>query len=92
MSIVSRIEVLLENVAVSVNPHNPLLIGGEELIYEETAAIHHVGEALDPAVVVLNPTCRGEELVLAHDDAIPRLEMERGDVARSVTAERELAG
>ena len=74
MSIVSPgSSVLLEHVAVAVDPDDALVVAGEELVDEEAAAVEHVGEALDPAVVVLDVAGGGEELVLADDDALARL-------------------
>src|SRR5438270_7568103 len=80
-------ELLLEHVSVAMDPHNPLLVAGEELIDEETAAVQHVREPLNPAVVVLDASGCGEKLVLAHDDPLTGLEMERGDVPGRVAAE-----
>ncbi len=87
-----RLERLLEHVAIAMDPDDALLIAGEELIDPEAAAVEHVGEALDAAVVVLDATGGGEELVLAHDDALPRLQMQRDDVTGRVAAERDLPG
>ena len=66
----ARLELLLEHVAVAVDPDDALVVAGEELIDPEAAAVEHVREPLDPAVVVLDVAGRGEELVLAHDDAL----------------------
>ena len=85
------LERLLEHVAVAVDPDDALVIGGEEVIDQEAAAVHHVREALDPAVVVLDAAGRGEELVLADDDPLAGLQVQRGDVSGRVTAERDLA-
>src|SRR5206468_9257996 len=63
-----------------------------EVIDEEAAAIHHVGKALDAAVVVLDSPGGGQELVLAHDDALAGLKMDRCHVTWRVTAESDLAG
>ena len=67
------LERLLEHVAVTVDPDDALVVAGEELIDEEAAAVEHVGEALDPAVVVLDVAGRGEELVLADDHPLAGL-------------------
>ena len=87
-----RLERLLEHVAVSVDPDDALVIAGEELVDPEAAAVEHVREALDPAVVVLDAAGGGQELMLAHDDPLTRLEMQRDDVTGRVAAERDLAG
>ena len=87
-----RLELLLEHVAVAVDPDDALMIAGEELVDPEAAAVQHVGEALDPAVVVLDGAGGGQELVLAHDDPLTRLQMQRDDVAGRVAAEGDLAG
>src|SRR5580704_3142365 len=86
-----RLERLLEHVPVAVDPDDALVVAGEELVDPEATAIEHVGEALDPGVVVLDAARRGQELVLAHDDSLARLKVERDDVAGSVPAERDLA-
>ena len=65
----SRLELLLEQVAVPVDPDNALVISGEELIDPEAAPVEHVCEALDAAVVVLDAPGRREELVLSHNDS-----------------------
>src|SRR5579862_3905819 len=65
----ARLERLLEHVAVAVDPDDALAVGREELVDEEAAAIEHVGEALDPRVVVLDVSGRGQKLVLANHDA-----------------------
>ena len=83
-------EVLLEHVAVAVDPDHALVVAGEELVDPEAAAVEHVREPLDAAVVVLDAAGRGQELVLADDDALAPLEVQRHDVPRRVTAEREL--
>ena len=44
-----------------------------------------------PAVVVLDAAGGGQELVLAHDDSLPRLKVERDDVTGRVAAEGDLA-
>src|SRR5271154_5871802 len=87
----ARLERLLEHVAVAVDPDDALVIAGEELVDPETTAVEHVREALDPAVVVLDGAGGGQELVLAHDDPLTRLEVERDDVAGRVAAEGDLA-
>ena len=87
-----RLEVLLEHIAVAVHPHHPLVVAGVELIDEEAAAVEHVGEALDPAVVVLDVAGGRQELVLAHDDPVARRQMQGGDMAGSVAAEGDLPG
>ena len=85
------LERLLEHVAVTVDPDDALVVAGEELIDEEAAAVEHVGKALDAAVVVLDVARRREELVLADDDSLAGLKMQRSDVTRRVAAERDLA-
>ena len=85
------LEPLLEHVAVAVHPDDALVVGGVEVVDEEATAVHHVGEALDPAVVVLHAAGRGQELVLADHDPVAGLEVQRGDVAGRITAERDLA-
>ena len=74
-----------------MDPDHALLVAREELVDPEAATVEHVGEALDAAVVVLDATGGGEELVLAHDDALPRLQMQRDDVTGRVAAEGDLA-
>src|SRR5450755_3525208 len=64
------LEDLLEHVAVAVDPDDALVVGGVEVVDEEAAAVEHVGEALDPAVVVLDVARRGQELMLADHDAL----------------------
>ena len=71
-----RLERLLEHVAVAVHPDHALVVAGEELVHEEAAAVEHVGEALDPAVVVLDVAGGGQELVLAHDDPVAGLQVQ----------------
>ena len=85
-----RLEGLLEHVAVSMDPDHALVIAGEELVDPEATAVEHVREALDAAVVVLDAAGGGEELVLAHDDPLPRLQMQRDDVTGRVAAEGDL--
>ena len=87
----ARLERLLEHVPVAMDPDDALVVAGEELVDPEATAVEHVGEALDPGVVVLDAARRGQELVLAHDDSLARLKVERDDVAGSVPAERDLA-
>src|SRR5258708_38159613 len=48
------LERLLKHVAVAVDPDHALALTGQERIDEEAAAVEHVGEALDPLVVVLD--------------------------------------
>ena len=86
------LEHLLEHVAVAVDPDHALLVGGKELVDEEAAAVDHVGEALDPAVVVLDVAGGGQELVLADDDPVTGGQVQGGDVPGRVTAEGDLAG
>src|SRR5207248_6804784 len=88
----SRFELLLEHVAVAVDPQHSLPVAGEKLVDPKAAPIEHVRDPLNAAVVVLDASGRGEELVLADDDPLARLEMERDDVPRGVAAKRELAG
>src|SRR6185437_170053 len=71
-------EVLLEHVAVTVDPDHALMVGGVKLVDEEAAAVEHVGKALDPAVVVLHVAGGGQELVLAYDDPVAGREVQRG--------------
>ena len=85
-----RFELLLEQVAVTVDPDDALVVAGEELVDEETAAVHDVGEPLDPAVVVLDAPGRGEELMLAHDDPLAGLKVQRRDVPGRIPAEGDL--
>ncbi len=42
-----RLEVLLEHVAVAVDPDDALVVAGEELVDPEATAVEHVREALD---------------------------------------------
>ena len=84
-------EHLLEHVAVAVHPDDALLVGGEELIHEEAAAVEHVGEALDTAVVVLDVGGGGQELVLAHHDPVAGRQVQGGDMTGCVAAEGDLA-
>src|SRR5205807_1449131 len=86
------VERLLEHVARAVDPDHALSIAGEELIHPEAAAVEHVGEPLDPAVVILDARGRGQELVLANDDALSRRQVESGNVAWRIATERDLAG
>src|SRR6185437_1350333 len=85
-------EVLLEHVAVTVDPDHALMVGGVKLVDEEAAAVEHVGKALDPAVVVLHVAGGSQELVLAYDDPVAGREVQRGDVPGRIAAEGDLAG
>ena len=84
-------ELLLEHVAVAVDPDHALAVAGEELIDPEPTAVEHVREPLDPAVVVLDAAGRRQELMLAEHHALTGLEVQRHDVTGRVAAERELA-
>src|ERR1700733_8324063 len=87
-----RLKILLEHVAVAVDPNHALVVASQEVVDPEAAAVHHVREALLAAVVVLDAARGGQELVLADHDALPGLEVERDNVTRRIAAERDLAG
>ena len=76
------LECLLEDVAVAVDPDDALAARAHELIDEEAAAEHHVREALHAAVVVLDVLRGGQELVLAHLNPLPGLQVQGDHVAR----------
>src|ERR1700690_77909 len=86
-------QVLLEHVAIAVQPEDPLAATGGEPVDEEPGAPEQHGpDALHPLEAVVDTLGGGEELVLSDVDLMARAEMEGEDVARPVARQGNLPG
>jgi hypothetical protein len=83
-----------EDVAVAVQPHERVAVGGAELVDEDAAAAaQHVADALHTLEGVVEVVGGGEELVLAHVHAIAVAQVQRHalpgrPIRRSASARR----
>ena len=87
VELLAGVELHEEDVAVAVQPHERVAVGGAELVHEEArAAEQHVLHALDPFEAVVEVVGGRDELVLAHVEALALAQVQRhalpGRVAR----------
>ena len=77
---------------MAVQPHERVAVGGAELVHEEArAAEQHVLHALDPFEAVVEVVGGGDELVLAHVQALALAQVQRHALARASRARRRSA-
>src|SRR5439155_20368685 len=91
VELLALLEHLVEDVAVAVEPDDPLELLRLEAVDEEAgSAKEHVRHALHPVERVVDVASSREELVLANEDRLSRLEMDRQDMANVVPRKRDL--
>ena len=86
-------EDFFENIAIAVEPEDPIAVGTVELINEKScAAEDHVGDAPDALVGIIDVARCCQELVLPHMQPFALLHMYAENMAHAIPAEGDLSG
>ena len=81
----------LENVPVSVHPHNAFVALHGKMVNEKPSPAHqHIGNAFYPREGVFDAAGGGEKLVFPHLDSFAAVQMDSENVSRAIAAESDL--
>src|SRR6185437_9333831 len=85
INLLARRQNLLEDVAVTMKPDDPLVLQRGKAVHEEAGrAEEHVGDALLARKTIIQRPRRRQELMLAHLNRLPWLQVDREDMARAI--------